>query len=456
MMPGESPLKPRPFTVMAKPAGSLCNLECSYCYYSNPTTHERPDEQGAGQAAETGSGRSRMSDRLLELFIRQYIGSSPGPTVSFTWHGGEPTLAGLDFYKLAVKLQKQYLPEGWNCWNNLQTNGILLNDEWCAFLAEEHFDIGFSIDGTQWLHDKYRMDHKGNGSYERAVLAIRCLQSHGVQPDLLCTVTSDAAKRPLDIYRALRSFNTGWIQFIPIVRRTGPQKIEPSRHENGRLTPHDQPDTVTPDSVSGKMYGKFLCAVFDEWVLHDLGRLDVQLFAETMRIRSGGKAGLCWMADVCGKALIVEHNGSVYSCDHFVFPEHRIGNIETSNLGILADSPAQRRFGEDKRSTLPAQCRSCPQLALCNGGCPKDRFALSEDGEPGLNYLCEGLRSFFTYSEPAMNLVRSLSKQGQTSEAIMANLNSRLAALWKGVSRNDPCPCGSGKKAKHCCWTGLH
>ena len=427
----------QPFVVMAKPVGSLCNMECSYCYYS------RSPIQSAGQSKNTPTGPKgevpfRMSDGLLEQFIRQYIGASLGPYVSFTWHGGEPALAGLDFYRRAVELQKFYLPEGWNCWNNLQTNGTLLDDQWCAFLAEEHFDVGLSIDGTQWLHDKYRIDHKGSGSYEGAAAAIRRLQSHGIQPDLLCTVTSDAAKRPLDVYRALRAFNTGWIQFIPIVRR---DLREPVAH-----------DEVTPDSVSGKMYGEFLCAVFDEWVLHDLGRLDVQLFAETMRVIAGGSAGLCWMAPVCGRALIVERDGGVYSCDHYVFPEHRIGDIEKTNLGDLANSPRQLSFGENKRASLPAQCRRCPHLALCNGGCPKDRFAISEDGEGGLNHLCDGLRHFFPYAQPALSLVNALSKRGQPPEAIMANLRERLAALWKGVSRNDPCPCGSGKKAKLCCW----
>ena len=422
-------MTPQPFVVMAKPVGSLCNMECSYCYYSKPSHSEK----------SPGQSPSQMTDRLLERFIQQYIGSSPGPFVSFTWHGGEPALAGLDFYRRAVELQKHYLPEGWNCWNNLQTNGTLLDDQWCAFLAEEHFDVGLSIDATQWLHDKYRRDHKDSGSYERAAAAIRRLQSHGIQPDLLCTVTSDTAKRPLDVYRALRGFSTGWIQFIPIVRR--------EFHEH---TAHGE---VTPDSVSGNMYGEFLCAVFDEWVLHDLGQLDVQLFAETMRVIAGGNAGLCWMAPICGRALIVERDGGVYSCDHYVFPDYRLGDIDTTPLRDLADSPRQIRFGEDKRASLPARCRSCPSLALCNGGCPKDRFAISEDGEPGLNHLCDGFRRFFSYAQPALGLVNSLAKRGQTPKAIMASLHSRLAALWKGVGRNDPCPCGSGRKAKHCCWS---
>jgi uncharacterized protein len=200
------------------------------------------------------------------------------------------------------------------------------------------------------------------------------------------------------------------------------------------------------------MYGEFLCAVFDEWLLHDLGRLEVQLFAETLRVWAGGSASLCWMSPVCGRVLIVERDGGVYSCDHYVADEYRIGDIMASHLGELADSPAQLRFGEDKRRGLPAQCRRCPWLTACNGGCPKDRSALSEDGEPGLNHLCAGLSRFFSYARPAAELVSALTRRGLNPEAIMADLRGRLAALWKGIGRNDPCPCGSGRKAKQCCW----
>jgi len=410
------------FVVMAKPVGSLCNLECSYCYYLE-----------TGRFAQS-QPQSRMSDSLLEGYIHQYIASSPGPVVQFTWHGGEPTLAGLNFYRLAVELQKRHLPEGWSCWNNLQTNGILLDDEWCSFLADAHFDVGLSIDGTQWLHDQNRKDHSGSGSYERAVAAVRRLQAYGIQPDLLCTVTSATAQEPLAVYRTLKDLNTGWIQFIPIVR----------------LTADGQP---TADSVTGEGYGAFLCAVFDEWVRHDLGRLNVQLFAEMALVWSGGKASLCWMAPTCGRVLIVEHDGSVYSCDHFVNPDHRIGNLESSSLSELADLPVQRRFGNEKQTKLPLQCHACSWLALCNGGCPKDRFVLAENGEQGLNYLCGGLRQFFAHAEQPLRHVLQLRKQGLTSEAIMDELLAESQARWRGVGRNDPCPCGSGRKAKYCCWS---
>lgn len=409
-----------PFVVMAKPVGPRCNLECSYCYYlETERFYESPHQY-------------RMSDKLLETYICRYIAASPGPVIQFTWHGGEPTLAGLDFFRLCVDLQKRYLPEGWTCWNNLQTNGILLNDDWCAFLAEAHFDVGVSLDGTQLLHDEYRKDHSGRGTYERAVAAVKRLQAHGIQPDLLCTVTAAISKEPIAVYQTLRDLNTGWIQFIPIVRRTPDGK-------------------VTSDSVTGQGYGQFMRTVFDEWICHDLGRSDVQLFAEIMLVLSGGAASLCWMAPTCGRVLIVEHDGGVYSCDHFVNPDHHIGDLETSELSALVDMPLQRQFGNDKRDRLPLRCRSCSWLAICNGGCPKDRFAMAEDGEPGLNYLCSGFRQFFAHAEQPLRQVIQLRKRGLTPNDIMTEIRTESLARWKGTGRNDPCPCGSGRKAKNCC-----
>ena len=410
-----------PFVVMAKPVGPVCNLECTYCYYLDTASlYSRPH-------------RFRMSDSMLETYVRQYIAASPGPVVHFVWHGGEPTLAGLDFYRRAFALQQHYLPDGWTCWNNLQTNGTLLDEEWCSFLADAHFDVGLSIDGTRWLHDASRKDRRGRGTYERAVAAVRRLQARGIQPDLLCTVTSAVAEDPLSVYRALRNLNTGWLQFIPIVRR-GPD------------------GQVTPESVTAEAYGDFLCSVFDEWVHNDLGRLNVQFFAEMSLLWSGGTANACWMAPTCGRVLVVEHDGGVYACDHFVTAEHRIGDLETSHLGALVDAPLQRRFGDDKQDQLPAQCRSCSWLTACNGGCPKDRFALADDGEPRLNYLCNGLRRFFAHVEQPLKQVIERSAQGMRPVDIMAELRAESLVRWRGIGRNDPCPCGSGRKAKRCCW----
>ena len=410
-----------PFMVMVKPVGRRCNLACDYCYY----------RAGPLKTEEGSGGLSIMENDVLERFIRQYIEASQGPEVLIVWHGGEPTLAGLDFFKRAVDLQKRYLPAGWVCRNNLQTNGVLLDDDWAAFIAEEGFDVGLSIDGAQWLHDQNRKDLGGRGSYKKALAAVGRLQAHGVQPDLLCTVTSSAAREPLAVYRALRALNTGWMQFIPIVRR-----------EEGRLS---------PDSVSAEAYGDFLSAIFDEWSLHDLGRLDVQIFAEAARVWAGSAASLCWMAPSCGRALIVEMDGGVYSCDHYVYPEYRIGDIGSSHLKDLIDLPIQLRFGEGKQDKLGAKCRACPWLSVCNGGCPKDRF-ITEEGGPPLNHLCAGFEQFFAHAHPVSMKILNLARGGSEPAKIMAELRSDAMAKWKGVGRNDPCPCGSGLKAKNCCW----
>jgi uncharacterized protein len=402
---------------MAKPVGSRCNLECRYCYYLD----KKPL-----------SAQPRMTDAALEAYIRNYIEASPGSLVQFTWHGGEPALAGLDFYRRAVEFQKRYLPKGWECWNNLQTNGLLLDDAWCELLAEAGFDVGLSIDGTQRSHDAYRRSRSG-GTWEQAAATVRRLQAHGIQPDLLCTVTAATAPEPAAVYKALRSLGTGWIQFIPVVHR-------------------DSAGGISPESVTAEGYGSFLCAVFDEWSLRDLGRTEVQLFAETARVWSGGAAGLCWMAPACGRVLIVEQDGGVYSCDHFVDPDHRIGSVMDTPLGDLVDSPAQQRFGAAKSDALPAQCLECPWRPVCNGGCPKDRVTPSVEGGPPSNYLCAGLKRFFSYAEGPLKKIARQRMAGAGPEVIMSALRLDLQERWRGVGRNDPCPCGSGRKAKHCCW----
>ncbi len=381
----------QPFVVMAKPVGSRCNMRCSYCYYLDKGKLSSHAKQ------------SRMRFDLLEKLIRQTIESSPGPAVSFTWHGGEPTLAGLEFYKRAVELERKYLPRGWEAWNNLQTNGLLLNDAWCRFLKENRFDVGLSIDGAQWVHDRNRRDLGDQGTYERVSRAIGRLQAVGIQPDLLCTVNAASAEDPLGVYRSLRGFGTGWIQFIPIVVPLGGA-------------------AVSPESITPAAYGRFLCTVFDEWIARDLGVLDVQLFAETARVWAGGQASLCWMAPTCGRVLIAEEDGSVYSCDHFVDPEHRLGNLATARIDRLADSQRQIFFGNSKRDTLTAECRRCQWLACCNGGCMKDRFGLSADGEAGQYYLCQGLKQFFSHAHAPMQRVMELSRSGYKPAQIMRQL----------------------------------
>lgn len=376
------------FVVMAKPVGSVCNMRCAYCYYLDKGKYSAHSRQ------------VRMNLKLLEKLIRQTIEASSGPVASFTWHGGEPTLAGLDFYQYAVELERRYLPRGWQAWNNLQTNGLLLDEKWCRFLKENHFDVGLSIDGTQAVHDLNRRDLGGQGTYERVKQAVERLQAVDLQPDLLCTVNSATVKDALGVYRALRDLHTGWIQFIPIVVRRG----------DGSLS---------PESVSAKDYGDFLCTVFDEWATNDLGQTDVQLFAETARILAGGEASLCWMAPSCGRVLIAEEDGSLYSCDHFVDEEHRIGNLKRDRIDEAADSAFQVNFGNAKRDTLTAKCRACPWLKYCNGGCPKDRFGVTENGESGQYVLCAGLERFFAHACPVLEQVTDLSRQGRRPRQIM-------------------------------------
>ena len=408
------------FTVMAKPAGSLCNLRCTYCYYLETDNGTKNSQQ------------SVMTYEALEQYIKNYIESSPGPVIQFCWHGGEPALAGIGFYTRAVELQKKHLPAGWECWNNLQTNGTLLDDEWCEFLKANSFDVGISIDGYKALHDTFRKDAGGQPTFDKVSAAIKRLQAHGIQPDLLCTVTEAVVQNPLEVYNTLRAFGTRWIQFIPIV----------VQDENGG---------VTPDSVNGKTYGDFLCKIFNQWAYNDLGKVDIQMFAEAAIVSAGGDANLCWLAPECGRVLIVEMDGHVYSCDHFVASEYKIGNIADTSLSELVDLPVQKAFGKGKRDNLPSNCLECPWLKLCNGGCPKDRFILSRDNQYNLNYLCDGLSAFFSHAHKTLKKLMELKTLGLTPTNIMAELKAEETLRWKNIGRNDSCPCGSGKKAKHCC-----
>ncbi|MBR0385488.1 MAG: anaerobic sulfatase maturase [Erysipelotrichaceae bacterium] len=355
------------FGVMIKPVGSVCNMRCRYCYYisNNMSHHHRMDEETLGKA------------------IVNTISSNSGPVVSFVWHGGEPTLAGLEFYRKAVEIQKKHLPKGWQCWNNLQTNGLLLDEQWCKFVAQEHFDVGLSIDGTELIHDRYRHDAEGNPTYERIASNVRRLQKHGVQPDLLCTVTSDTALHPQEVYETLAEFNTGWIQFIPIVNRSE--------------------DGYTPESVSPEQYGRFLCKVFDCWV-SNIGKCDVQLFMEMLNIYAGGQPSLCWLAETCGVIPVIESDGMVYSCDHFVNEDHILGSVMEDRLDHLMTGKLQTDFALDKKEAVCEDCRNCPWWFICHGACPKDRVA-------GKYYLCEGLKMLFEHADvPLRHLVQQMRK----------------------------------------------
>ena len=374
------------FVIMAKPVGSLCSMRCSYCYYLH---------------ADTAQLNRRMSDEMLETFIRNYMQAIEGDVISFTWHGGEPMLAGLDFYRRAVQLQKKYLPEGKSVWNNLQTNGLHLDEDWCRFLRENHFDIGVSVDGTKVIHDLYRTDSEGNGTWQRVHDNILLLKKYGISPDLLCTVTSDTANSAISVYRALKALDTGWIQFIPIVRR-----------ENG---------AVSEDSVKPNGYGRFLKQVFREWASHDMGKVNVQLFAETALMLAGRKSNVCWLSETCGNVLIAEADGSVYSCDHFADRNHRLGSFMESGLRELYESAEQTSFAMRKKESLSRECRDCSFLSLCNGCCPKDRFLKNRDGEEQY-YLCEGMKQYYEYAVPVLQKAMRLSQQGYTPKEVMKRL----------------------------------
>ena len=408
-----------PLSVMVKPVGSLCNLQCSYCYYLKTDVSK--------------TGASMMSEALLEIFIKQYIEASPGPNVQFTWHGGEPSLAGIDFYEQVLSLQKRYLPAGWNCWNNLQTNGLVLDDQWVAFLARNQFDIGLSIDGSGKLHDSYRVDHIGKGTHQRVSQNLQRMLKYGIKPDLLCTVNANNVHQPLEVYHSLKSYKTGWLQFIPIV------------------VPME--DGFSQETIIAQDYGSFLIAVFDEWLLNDFGDVYIQFFLEAALVLSGHAATLCWMAPSCGTVLVVEHDGSVYSCDHFVDQEHCLGNINNTHLRNIADSSVQKAFGQIKQDTLPSQCIECQWLNLCQGGCPKDRLLFLNTDEKRLNYLCQGYQYFFRDAAERLKILGAMILSGENDSSIKNFFQNELRRKWRGVGPKDLCPCGSLKNAKDCCWS---
>ncbi len=413
---------PPSFHVLAKPAGARCNLACRYCFYLE-------------KADLYPGGTFRMADDLLEEFLRQYIGAQQVPAVTVAWQGGEPTLMDLDFYRRSVELAEGFAKPGMQVGYTMQTNGTLLDDEWCAFFKQHNFLVGISIDGPQALHDAYRVDRKGRGTFDRVMQGLSLLQEHGVEYNILCTVHAANGDYPLDVYRFFRDEGGAkFVQFIPIVEREG--------------------EGATARSVAPAQWGRFLCTVFDDWVRHDVGEMFVQHFDSALAAWVGHPPGLCTFAPTCGAAVALEHNGDLYSCDHFVDPDHFLGNITKTPLADLVGSAKQRQFGQDKRDGLPRVCRECPVRFACHGGCPKNRFAQTPDGEAGLNYLCEGYRMFFSHIDGPMRMMADLLRQGRYADEIMPMLAMGEKAGGKRTAkpgRNDPCPCGSGLKYKKCC-----
>jgi uncharacterized protein len=451
----------KPFHIMVKPNGPICNLGCTYCYYLEKE-HLYPPNQSF-----------KMSGEVLEAFVRQYISAQDVPEVNFAWQGGEPTLLGLEFFQEVVRLQKKYA-DGKRISNAVQTNGTALDDAWCEFFTDHRFLIGLSVDGPQELHDAYRVDKGGKPSFQKVMRGLEFLKKHGTQFNTLTVVNRANSQRPLDVYRFLKEVGSDFIQLIPLVERepdgramamgldlSGPPTPLGSAMISGRAgqglpapgkVDLSEAPSVTPWSVEPLQFGAFLIAIFDDWVRADVGRIFVQIFDTALAGWVGMEPPLCVFAETCGNALALEHNGDLYACDHYVYPEYRLGNILDTPLDELVRQPEQVRFGQAKWDDLPKFCRDCHVRFVCHGECPKHRFLSTLEGEPGLNYLCAGYKRFFTHIAPKMKLMAGLLQQQRPPAAIMSMLAAEERARATGeAGRNDPCPCGSGKKFKNCC-----
>ncbi len=393
---------PLPFHVMLKPVSATCNLSCKYCFYLS----KKRLYPGA---------HLHMTDELTEAYVKQYIESQQAPSATMAWQGGEPTLIGLNFFERSVECTKKHVRPDMRIEYTLQTNGILLDHEWCEFFRKNGFLIGLSLDGPRELHDCYRVDAAGASTFDRVVGAARLMQQHRVDFNVLCAVHAANADRPLDVYRFFRDeLSVQWLQFIPIVERI---------NEDGS-TFLQEGSTVTDRSVKPDQWGSFLTSIFDEWVRLDVGKIHVNVFEAAFASWVGAPVLMCIVDETCGRALAMEHNGDVYSCDHFVEPRHFLGNIRNAPLLDLVTSDKQRDFGNGKRDTLPRYCRKCDVRFACNGECPKNRFVKTPDGEPGLNYLCRGYKAFFNHVDTPMQTMAQLHAFGRAPAEIM-NLFAR-------------------------------
>ena len=413
-LPADRPSTAPPnFHVLAKPTGPICNLDCSYCFFLEKEVLYPGD-------------RFRMSDDVLRTYISQVIESQLTPEVTIAWQGGEPTLMGLEFFRRAVTFAEECARPGQQLHHTMQTNGTQLTDEWCAFLREKQFLVGISIDGPAVFHDAYRVDKQGRGTFDRVRVGLERLARAGVEWNVLCTVHPANQGAPLDVYRFFRDeLGAKFLQFIPIVERV-----------------EDGSDELTDRSVDPEAWGRFLTTIFDEWVRHDVGEVFVQMFDAALASWYGAPPALCIFSETCGNAVALEHNGDLYSCDHFVDPAYLLGNITETHMVELMASPRQRAFGTAKRDTLPQKCRDCSVLFACRGECPKNRVLRTSAGEAGLNYLCAGYLGFFTHIDGVMRLMADAIRRGGHAGEVMATLNA--------ADRNDPCPCGSGRKSKYC------
>ncbi len=415
------------FHVMAKPIGPLCNIECAYCFYL-PKKALFPENQSF-----------RMSEAVLESFTRQYIQAQPPgtPGIDFTWQGGEPTLMEVDFFRKAVKYQQKYARPGMVITNSLQTNGTLLNDEWGRFLHEYDFLVGISIDGPDWIHNKFRKNRKGEDTFDSVMAGLEQLKKHDVKYNVLTCVQDHNSYYPVEVYDFFVDIGATFLQFIPVVEKEIASGAVSSR------------------SVKPEMYGSFMNGVLDRWLEKgDVGKIFVRDFDVTLGLVMGLPSSICIHAETCGRSVVVEHTGEMFSCDHFVTKENLIGNVLENTMPEMLDGSRQTSFGMNKWDALPRNCLDCEFVTLCNGGCPKDRIIDTPDGESGLNYLCEGFKAFYRHSIPVFEKMADCIRLGRPAcdyERINQMSSTKAESSFKNVGRNDPCPCGSGKKFKKCC-----
>ncbi|WP_026973403.1 anaerobic sulfatase maturase [Aliagarivorans marinus] len=429
-----------PCHVMAKPSGAMCNLACDYCFYLEKE-----------QLYPERKADWRMSDDTLERFIRQYIDAQPGEYVEFAWQGGEPTLLGLGFYQKVVALCDKH-SQGKTVGHAFQTNGVLLDDAWCEFFAKHQFLVGISIDGPKELHDHYRVTAGGKGSHDKVIGALALFKKHQVEFNVLTVVNALNAQHPVAVYQYLKSLGAKYIQFIPLVERV----VSDAETVLSFASPEQVTNQVTPESVLAKDYGAFLNAIFDVWVASDVGEVFVQTFDSTLASWLGRPPGVCYFAERCGHSFALEANGDLYQCDHYVYPDYRLGNIHQSTIAQMNQSSEARAFGEQKSASLNDKCKGCKYLSACYGGCPKHRFVGTGVGKPDHNYLCEGYYQYFSHTERAMKLMCELLTNGHPATEVMPLLKQeRQGALLKSglkpLGRNSPCVCGSGLKYKRCC-----
>ena len=419
---------PPGFHLLAKPTGAICNLDCTYCFF---LTKEN---------LYPGS-KFRMSDEVLEAYIQQYLDGQKMPEANIAWQGGEPTLMGLDFFRRSVELVEKHKKPAMRVSYSIQTNGTRLDDTWAAFLKQHNFLVGISIDGPGEIHNKFRVDKGGRGSFDQVIKGLNFLKKHQVDFNILCTVHAGNENRPLEVYRFFRdTLEAEFIQFIPIVERDN-------------QTGFQEGSRVTKRSVKARKYGQFLSTIFDEWVLHDVGSVYVQIFDIALGAWVGAPPSVCVFAPTCGDALALEHNGDLYACDHFVEPDYFLGNILRENMLELVASDQQRQFGRNKLQTLPRYCQECEVRFVCHGGCPKNRFIKTPDGVAGLNYLCAGYKQFFNHIDFPMRIMAYLLRQDRAPAEVMQILpleEARIQQAIKTAKRSDACPCGSRKPINQC------